>query len=143
MSRSELRDVRTESRRPARVDGPAGRVQSQKAETTGIGGFEHERDVAERGVKHRESRPGPRHLGIDIQSAAEEGHAAELDPRRSQVVQAPPQALRHPALFEHLVEALAERANLVGPRKGVNLVTRELPGRVVEWRVTREARGDG
>src|SRR5262249_55495524 len=42
-----------------------------------------------------------------VEPAAEERHAAEFEPRGSQAVEAPPQKLRHPALLERPVQALA------------------------------------
>ena len=144
----ELRDVRAQHRRPARVDRETGRIEGQKAEISTakslshdlgrparIGHLEHQRDVVERGLEHRKPVAGPGNFRSPVQPAAEERHAAELDPRRGHVVQAQPQDLRHPALLERSAQTLGDRAHFFGSKKP--LVARQLSGLVVEWRGTR------
>jgi len=88
-------------------------------------------------VEDREPGPETGHLRGAIQVAAEEGHAAELEPRGSQVVHAPPQKLPHAPLLERLAKTLAERTHFIGPGEPRGVLARERSSHVVEGRVTR------
>jgi len=121
----QLRDMRTLRRRPAGVDGAARRIQREKAQiaaaqpllhhpgcSTRVGNFQHQRNIGERGMEHREPRPGPGHFGPPVQPPPKKSHAAELDPRRRQPVQATPQELRHTALIDGRADTIAHRTAL-------------------------------